>query len=253
MIILSGSPAEVGVLEKKYPAGGIERGIVETMLSSTKKYEFKLPEEFDFMLRMRSATVKAAVDLYNSGMEFEIFRKSRCNSAFWERTDDGGFRLKPGASPAAGILDIFQNGHLYATECATAIIIVYYRAVLTLFPPKLFDQMFPEIVLMNWHSVDPLFRGVGLLKEYKDYFPGDRQYFRNPDVNPKTPEWQGENVIILVGGKYYGHGLGIYDEQEIIRELNNNRVEDAENSAYLMNGAGRPDYSKLYAVLQGGG
>lgn len=249
MITISGRPAAAGELENNYPAGSIERGIVETMEQSPHSYSFKLPAEFDFMVKMRAATVKSAVELYNSGLEFAVFRKSRCNEEFWVRTDDGGFKLKPGAKPASAIRDIFQNGSLYATECATAIIIIFYNAALSMYPEKLFNETFPDIMLMNWHYVDPLFQGIGSLQEYHDYFPGDRRYFKNPDVNPKTPEWQGENVIALVGGKYYGHGLGIYGEQEIINELNRNRVKYPEESAYLMDGAGRPDYGKLYSIL----
>jgi protein-glutamine gamma-glutamyltransferase len=103
---------------------------------------------------------------------------------------------------------------------------------------------------MNWRHLDPLLREIGLMKKYPFYLPGDRLYFANPDVDPLTPEWQGENVIDLNGKLYYGHGVGIHDADFIIRSLNENRIESADESAYLMNSAGRPNYKNLFQVSQ---
>ena len=80
------------------------------------------------------------------------------------------------------------------------------------------------------------------------YLLGDRGYFRNPDVNPKTPEWQGENVIVLPDSLYYGHGIGIADADDMIKALNSNRIAGAERSAYLLDMAGRPDYRQLASL-----
>ena len=123
--------------------------------------------------------------------------------------------------------------------------IVYYKALLNIYSEALFDESFSNIELMNWHHIDKLLKEVGLMKKRMDYIPGDRRYFANPDVDPLTPQWQGENVIDLDGELYYGHGIGIYNAETIIKELNKNRSEGADESARLKDSAGRPNFKKL--------
>lgn len=232
------------------PQGTVERTVLNQLASAGEKLDYDSQEQLLFELHVRSQTVAAAIELDRSGMDFAIFRKSRCNPNFWDRTAEGGFRLKSGAKPDEAILDIFQNGRKYATECATAMVIVYYRALLAVWGAESFNRIFPKIELMNWHHLDPLLREIGLMKKYPFYPPGDRRYFANPDVDPLTPEWQGENVIDLNGKMYYGHGVGIHDADFIIRSLNENRIENADESAYLMDSAGRPNYKNLFRVSQ---
>ena len=86
---------------------------------------------------------------------------------------------------------------------------------------------------MNWQSLDKDL-GIYLLRNPADYIPGDCRYFKNPDVNPLTPEWQGENAIDLGNGTYYGHGIGIKTAEEIIDALNSRRISEDSVSAYLM-------------------
>ena len=251
MIEMAGSPADSRTLESLFPRQGTERQIGEAMLQSPETDTFPTSDRLRFEVRLRAATVEAARALDRSGMDFAVFRKSRCNPAFWTRADNGGFMLKRGVRPSEAIADIFENGPKYATECATAIVIVFYKAVLDVYSAPLFDRAFPAIVLMNWQHVDPLFRSVGRMRPAEVTLPGDRLYFVNPDVNPATPEWQGENVIQLGPDSYYGHGLGIHNAAAIIRELNENRAEDANESAYLLKRAGRPDYGRRMEIQQG--
>ena len=56
-----------------------------------------------------------------------------------------------------------------------------------------------EIELMNWSNIDEKL-GVDYYDSVSDFMPGDCIYFKNPDVNPKTTEWQGENTIDLGDG-----------------------------------------------------
>ena len=231
-------------------AGSTEKQVLSLMAASTAQFSFSSMERLQFELSLRAQTVAAARELDRSDLSFSTFRKSKCNPEFWDRTNEGGFRLKTGANAAAAILDIFRNGRKYATECATAMVIVYYRALLAVFGEEKFNRVFPRIELMNWHHLDRLIREVGLMNKFPLYLPGDRRYFANPDVDPVTPEWQGENVIDLDGRLYYGHGVGILNAEQIIKALNRNRIEDADDSAYLMDSAGRPDFEKLYRVFR---
>ena len=229
-------------------AGSVEKQVLSLMADSPVKTSFDSMERLQFELSLRAQTVAAARELDRSGLDFATFRKSKCNSEFWERTNEGGFRLKSGANAAEAVLDIFRHGRKYATECATAMVIVYYRALLAVLGEAKFNKAFPRIELMNWHHLDPLLRQVGLMNKYPLYLPGDRRYFANPDVDPVTPEWQGENVIDLDGKLYYGHGIGIRNAEQIIKSLNQNRIEHADDTAYLMDSAGRPDFDRLYRL-----
>lgn len=251
MIRIAGRPADIQALAAGLPPGGTESVTLAAMAAGQTVYDYREPEELLFELSLRAATVQAALELEQSGMGFAVFRRSRCNPAFWRRTPQGGFVLLPGVRPSAAILDIFENGQAYATECATAIVIIFYRAMLYVFPAPLFDRVFPSITLLNWRNVDPLFRGVGRMSPEKEFLPGDRRYFVNPDVNPETPQWRGENVIQLRNDLFFGHGIGVGSSAALIRELNRNRAPGSQQTASLLPEAGRPDYRRLYTLRQG--
>lgn len=245
MIIINNQPLEAANILSEYPENSIERTVLDTMSASAEKYSFASLEQLKFELRLRKEIIKAAEALYESDIEFRVFRDSICNPAYWTRMNDGGFALKPGVRPSEAIRDIFVNSSLYGTECATAMLMIYYKALLEIFPPEAFDRIFSRIYLMNWHNIDGKLREVGWVHAARDFFPGDRRYFANPDVNPTTPEWQGENVIDLSNGLYYGHGIGRFPAQKFIEALNENRIAGADDSAYLMESAGRPDFKRL--------
>lgn len=245
MIIISGNQVGVEEFAAHYAADTIERKILSLLAASSEKYRYDSEAQLKFELRLRKAIIDAAYALNRSSLDFEIFRKSRCNSDFWDRKNNGGFVLKSGVKPSDAIRDIFVNGSKYGTECATAMMIVYYKALLDVYGDTLFNKTFPSIELMNWHNIHRLLREVGQMKKTKDSIPGDRRYFSNPDVDPVTPQWQGENVIDLDGKRYYGHGIGITDADTIIRALNRHRSEGADESAYLNDTVGRPNFIRL--------
>ncbi len=248
MIIIANNPVEASAIGSEYPRNSVERDIINILSLSKEKYEYDSINQLKFELQLRKEIINAADALYASNLPFEVFRKSTCNPAYWNRTNDGGFELKSSVKPSDAINDIFANSSLYATECATAMVIVYYKALLAVLGEQLFNKLFQTIYLMNWHKIDRLLKEVGMMKQEKDYLPGDRRYFANPDVDPLTPEWQGENVIDMNHGIYYGHGLGKYDAKTIITELNANRKKDADDLAYLMDSAGRPNFKNLYDI-----
>ena len=251
MILISGFPLQISEMPSDYPANSVEAQVLQQMAQSTGTYRFDSIEQLKFELALRKEIVEAARRLNRSGLRFAVFYKSQCNEAYWDRTANGGFLLKSGVKASDGIQDIFTNGRKYATECATAMVIVYYGALLTLWGEGLFNRLFPSIYLMNWHELDALLYEVGMPRTVTDILLGDRCYFRNPQVSPQTPELQGENVIVLPNGLYYGHGIGITNAEQIIRMLNANRIEGATESAYFMEGsAARPNFKKLMDASQ---
>ncbi|MCX7748100.1 MAG: protein-glutamine gamma-glutamyltransferase [Clostridia bacterium] len=244
MINILSDSIDIQTLMASYPYQSIERKTLELMASSSRVYTYSSPDELKFELDLRKKIIHAALALYHSSFSFEVFRESKCNSDYWERTPEGGFLLKRGNPPSSAIKDIYTNSSKYGTECSTAIVIIYYKALLDILPEELFNRLFSEIYLMNWQHLDP---DLGLRVYYNeaDYFPGDCRYFKNPDVDPLTPEWQGENTIYLENGLYYGHGVGINTADKMIDKLNGYRIEGSNTPAYLMDLAKRPDFKSL--------
>ncbi|MCL1903973.1 MAG: protein-glutamine gamma-glutamyltransferase [Oscillospiraceae bacterium] len=205
----------------------------------------------EFEAKLRREICGAAEALNESDMAFAVFAATKCNAKYWNKTGNGGWRLKTEVAPSAAIKDIFDNGWQYATECATAMEIVYYKALLEVYGDELFDNTFHSIYLMDWDIREPLLSKAGSMSEGA-LIAGDRGYFANPDHDPTLPQWQGENVIVLSvadGGRYYGHGIGISSGDNIINALNSRRKAGNPRSAYLMKSVGRPDFKKLADVM----
>lgn len=234
----------------KYSEDSMERQVLDDIVNSEKTFVYKNAEELIFEAEMRAQLVYASIALHRSDLRFAVFRKTICNEEYWDRQRNGGFKLKSGVRSSKAIADILENSNMYGTECATAMVIAYYLALLQMYPEKLFDKVFSDITLMNWHSIDRKLREIGMMNRKSYNIIGDRRYFKNPDVDLSVPHWQGENVIDLGNDRYYGHGIGIRSAEKIIKHLNDNRKDGSTVSAYLMDTAGNPDYKELYSVLE---
>lgn len=219
-----------------------ERNIITAKNNSPNTYRYENLEELKFELKMRWEIVRAGSILAHNGAQFADFEHSRCNPQFWQLTPNGGFMLNRHVSPAAGIRDIFNNGRAYAFECAVAIVIVLYKAVLEVLGESVFNRLYPGLYLYSWNTDSDL-RLIHI--QNGEPFPGDIQYFNNPDVSPHTPEFQGENVVVVGPDLYYGHGIGIARGAQIIAALNRTRVPGSTRSAYLMDYVVMPDYRYL--------
>jgi len=245
MIIISNNIVKFDTLINEYKPDSIQRDIISITNLSKERYEYNSLDQLKFELKLRENIIIAAKNLNKGGMSFKTFNKSTCNLDYWDRTNAGGFILKNGVTPSAAITDISVHSSKYGTECSTAIIIIYYIALLNIFKDKFFNELFPQIHLMNFHYINDIIEDAGYIEKRSDYLPGDRRYFANPDVNPTKPEWQGENVIDLGNGIYFGHGIGIGNSNKIISALNKLRIEDATKTAYLVDAAGRLNFKDL--------
>ncbi len=249
MIRISGKMVDPALLLNQY-GQTIDRKILDIMLNSSSVYNFDSQNQLTFELSLRRSIVNASRELNKSRMDFAVFRKSRCNPDYWNRTGEGGFELRRGVKPSAAIRDIYIHSSRYATECATAMVIVYYKALVDVLPEELFNRMFPRIYLMNWQYIDNNLAIVDYMR-VPDYLPGDCRYFKNPDVDPIRPEWQGENAFLLDNGLYYGHGIGITTGDRIIEELNKKRIKGSQVSAYLLPSVKRPGFKFLSSKYNG--
>jgi protein-glutamine gamma-glutamyltransferase len=228
---------------------GIERAIFMKKDQSPIVYRYESLTQLRFELNLRIKILEASNGLLRSKAAFASSKKSRCNTIFWNLTTFGGFALKRGILPSTAIRDIFTNGALYAFECSTAIIIVLYKAVLDSIGEFRFNQYFADLLLWYWvHDKDLRFITINNSRES---YPGDILYFNNPDFNPDTPEWRGENVVKFDENLYYGHGIGIINAEGIIARLNKLRKPNSTRSAYLLEQASYPDFKYLFHIAAG--
>lgn len=202
-----------------------------------------------FESSLRSAIIAAAQALNHSGVSFATFERAYCNQRVWVLTPNGGFQLRPEIAPADGIRDIFLEGAKYGFECATAMVIVLYKAVLDSIEESEFNRLFAGMLLYDWHYDSDL--RLIEVQGNSHSVPGDILYFKNPDVSLFTPEWKGENVIKLDDDLYYGHGVGIRSAEEIVQKLNSFRPPGSIISAYLTNQVIYPDFNYLSRFAPG--
>ncbi|RSK28293.1 protein-glutamine gamma-glutamyltransferase [Bacillus sp. HMF5848] len=216
--------------------------ILRKMAQYRNIYRYDSFEQLHFELILRTATIKAANDLYKSGVEFATFSTTISNPQYWNRSGKGEIILKRGRLPSDAIQDIFNNGTLYAFECATAMLVVFYKAVLDCIDVRAFNSLYSNLVLYDWKYDKDLYIETTI---GDDFLLGDCIYFKNPQFDPNTPQWQGENAIILGEDLYFGHGIGIGSAAFIIENLNERRQPGANRSAYLKDQVTRPGYKSL--------
>ncbi|UZW66282.1 protein-glutamine gamma-glutamyltransferase [Priestia flexa] len=204
--------------------------ILRKMAQYQTIYRYDNIMQLDFELTTRLRIVEASYLLYRSGARFATFKESECNETYWLRTEKGGFKLKENVLPSVALNDIFFNGSLYAFECAVAIVMVFYKGVLESIGERDFNQLFTNLVLYSGKFDEDL----NLQNHHGyDFLEGDCAYFKNPDHHEDTPQWQGENTIIVGDDLYFGHGVGVKSAEGIIERLNEKRKENATESAYL--------------------
>ncbi|WP_082306863.1 protein-glutamine gamma-glutamyltransferase [Bacillus sp. FJAT-27245] len=216
--------------------------LLQWMGKSKKVYEFATIHELDFELGMRLRILRAAVLLNKSGAGFATFRTTRCNEKYWFLDRRGAIVIKPNVLPQTALNDIFINGKKYAFECATAMLIIFYKATLESIDEAMFNRLFAGLTLYDWQYDEDLDLQIF---NSTDFLPGDCLYFKNPDVNPETPHWQGENAIYLDRDLYFGHGVGIVPGKIIIDFLNTKRKKNAKREAYLTDVVAIPNFRYL--------
>ncbi|WP_079525247.1 protein-glutamine gamma-glutamyltransferase [Halobacillus hunanensis] len=239
MILLSGKPFQQSDM---WPSTNMEDIILEEMQGDHIIYSFSSFDQLMFALQLRKQIILSAEAMNQSEMEFAVFATSRCNPEYWRLTELGGFQLRRGVKPSAAIQDFYKNSSLYAFECAGAMLIIYYHAVLNTIGEDAFNYLFPDLYIYSWHSDSDL--GIHSIYTH-DFLPGDVVYFKNPDFDPNASQWRGENAVVMGDGTYFGHGLGRRTAEEMIEALNKNRKQGSNQSAYLMSAAKRLSFKHL--------
>lgn len=218
------------------PKDDIEEVILYRLHEDPTNHSYSSLRELQVELTLRKHIILSARALNFSRAQFADFRDAFCNPRYWQLTKEGGFLQRSDVSSSDAIEDIFVNSYSYAFECATAIMILFYHAILNTIGRDAFHFHFQRLLLYSWHHDDDL----GMTTENVSHFiPGDVVYFNNPDVNPAQLHWRGENAVLLEDNTYYGHGVSIQTKEEMIAILNEERIPGSTQSAYLMDFATR--------------
>ncbi|KHF41625.1 protein-glutamine gamma-glutamyltransferase [Halalkalibacter okhensis] len=242
MIQIMGMPFQLNELGN---ISNTERMIIQRMYEDPTTYSYSSVDEFLFEINARKNVIDSSISMNDSEMEFTVFEYARCNPQYWYLTEMGGFLLRQDVRPSEAIQDIYRNSSLYAFDCSTACVIIYYHAILNSIGDQNFNLIFPNLYLYSWHADSDL----GLHNVYTNYFiPGDVVYFNNPDFHPDIHWLRGENAVVLGDDTFFGHGFGIMTAQQMIETLNENRRPQSTQSAYLLNSITRPNFIHLARI-----
>ncbi|MDT8860272.1 protein-glutamine gamma-glutamyltransferase [Alkalihalobacillus sp. MEB130] len=242
MIQIMGTPFQMTNLGN---FGNVERMIIQRMHEDPALHPYRSMDEFLFEVHTRKNIIDSSIGMNDSEMEFTVFEYARCNPQYWHLTDTGGFWLRGDVQPSNAIRDIYENSSLYAFDCSTACVIIFYHAVLNSIGDHNFNLIFPNLYLYSWHADSDL----GLHNVYtQHYIPGDVVYFNNPDFHPEIYWLRGENAVVLGDDTYFGHGFGIMNAQQMIETLNENRRPQSTQSAYLLDSITRLNFNHLASI-----
>lgn len=207
---------------------GVKREIYTALENSPETFHYSSLHELIFDLNLRENIIRAARRLHETEVAFAPFTSSKFNPKFWTKIKYG-YLLNDYVLPSDAIKDVFSNGKEYAFECTTAIVLIFYKAVLDTIATSYFNSLFQRLLVWDWNYDQDL--GI-ITKRGMNFIPGDVVYFYNPDFS--HPVWTGENAVYLGGGLYFGHGIGIETEEGMIKALNTLRKPGSTRSAYLI-------------------
>lgn len=207
---------------------GVQRDIYFALENNSLLHQYDNVHQLLFEIRLRESIIKAAKMLHDSQVEFSPFTTSKFNPVKWRKIKYG-YLQNPDVLPSEAISDVFQNSGEYAFECTTAIVLIFYKAVLDSISISHFNMLFQDLLVWDWkHDYD-----LGIItKMGSEFIPGDVVYFFNPEYD--HPVWSGENAIYLGKDLYFGHGIGIETAEGMVDALNTLRKKGATISAYLI-------------------
>lgn len=207
---------------------GLKKDIYVALENSPLSHQFGSIHELIFELQLRENIILAARKLHNSNVAFAPFNTSKFNPGFWTKIKYG-YLLNSNVLPSDAIKDVFSNGKEYAFECSTAIVLIYYKAVLESISTSHFNSLFQRLLVWDWNYDQDL----GIITTIgRDFIPADVVYFYNPDF--AHPVWTGENAVYLGNDQYFGHGIGIESEKGMIKALNTLRKPNSSKDAHLI-------------------
>ncbi|MBM4279427.1 MAG: hypothetical protein FJ137_01250 [Deltaproteobacteria bacterium] len=203
-------------------------------------------------IAFRAHVVQAAKDLAASGASFSgSHQTDKVNQTLWTMGYGGKMQVRKWLAdgetgkPSAALRDIFDNGRAYGFECATAMMVIYHKAILDHVGDEAFDKLFSEpknLAFFRWDIEDADFVDAKkLVHRPMPLQPGTHYYFENPDAAPENSAFRGENVLYLGDGQFYAHGIvgdsGTYlvTEKDIVDTLSALRAPGADSAPRRVN------------------
>ena len=126
MIVIGRSIVHPYITNEYEPFAAEKQQILSIMAGNQEVYSFRTADELSFDLNLRVNIIISALELFKVDFSFVHFSNPFATPVL-ERTSLGGFELLPNIPPSIAIQDIFKNGKLYGTECATAMIIIFIK------------------------------------------------------------------------------------------------------------------------------
>jgi protein-glutamine gamma-glutamyltransferase len=203
-------------------------------------------------IAFRAHVVQAAKDLAASGASFSGSHESdKVNQDLWTMGYGGKMQVRKWLAdggigkPSTALRDIFSNGKSYGFECATAMMVIYHKAILDHVGDEAFDKLFSEprnLAFFRWDIEDSDYVDAKkLVHRPMPLAPGTHYYFENPDAAPENSAFRGENVLYLGEGQFYAHGIvgdsGTYlvTEKDIVDTLSALRAAGADTPPRRVN------------------
>jgi protein-glutamine gamma-glutamyltransferase len=218
---------------------------------ATRKSVMGVKRADDVAFRLK--VIDAARALATSGAEFSPGSDTDAvNPALWSLSYGGKMTVRKfpkdgsAGSPARALRDIFDNGQMYGFECATAMMVIYHKAILDTVGEEAFDAMFSEprsLAFFRWSIKDADYVAAERMTDGEPgWMPGTHYYYRNPDASDENSAFRGENVIYLGSEKgermFYAHGVvgkeGTYlvSEKDLVRSLRMLRKRGAKTEPF---------------------
>jgi protein-glutamine gamma-glutamyltransferase len=148
MIQILGKPLQKTDL---WETESIESAIIKRMEEAKLIYSYHNLDELLFELNFRKYIINSAKEMKKGKAKFNIFKNARGNPQYWQLSNVGVFQLRLGVKPSDAVRDIFVNSSLYTFECATAIVMIYYYALLKIIGDTTFNAIFQNLYLYSWH------------------------------------------------------------------------------------------------------
>ncbi|MBK6689695.1 MAG: hypothetical protein IPG45_34840 [Deltaproteobacteria bacterium] len=199
-------------------------------------------------VRVGAAVVSACLEMHQAQHEFAIAPRQKFSSEFWRRDGQlsryATFHLKPGAKASSAMNDVFVNPDAYRFECATALVLVYYRAIQKLIGDSDFDRLMGDLKIGPWEYEADLQRflmasGRGdqpaTEARAQELKFGEYTYTKNWAVSwwGWAKGCQGQNQIRLDEDLYYAHSYALVGQGDIVARENGARVLGAKTSASM--------------------